>query len=228
MFEDKFELRLDKSRRYAKSKMGKMVLSAAQLKGLKLTPVQIQVILMGIDAEGVEQEDINAVKRITKAWQYVTSEPRPLTIMIEKSIDQVLTRDTSYVNGEFKTGDKPKAKNHKAEDRFLEAFMASDLTATNKALTLFLHNLQLPLFEQDNLLASLFIANKLLIDGGAGILLIGPEIMDDFLAKMQFFLETGEGDAFKEWLYDRAIVGPTADEERNLIDPRINRYGRRY
>ncbi|MFR0600058.1 hypothetical protein [Lactobacillus equicursoris] len=45
---------------------------------------------------------------------------------------------------------------------------------------------------------------------------------------MQFFLETEDGDAFKEWLYDRANAGPTEDEERNLIDPRINRYGRRY
>ena len=89
----------------------------------------------------------------------------------------------------------------------LHAIMEKDISATEKALDVFLWGVRGQLFWDGNKRTSMTVANKILVSAGAGILTITDKHMEHFNILLLDYYNTGEGGNFKAFLYENAIQG---------------------
>lgn len=82
-----------------------------------------------------------------------------------------------------------------------------DGTVTEKALTAFAWGTRGQLFWDGNKRTSLLLANKLLLEAGAGMLTITERHMERFNERLLDYYNTGEGEPLKGFLYECAIQG---------------------
>ena len=80
-------------------------------------------------------------------------------------------------------------------------------TATEKALTAFVWGTRGQFFWDGNKRTSLVLANKILLEAGAGMLTITANNMEAFNTLLLDYYNTGNPEALKEFLYDNAIQG---------------------
>lgn len=80
-----------------------------------------------------------------------------------------------------------------------------DITATEKALEIFVWGTKGQFFWDGNKRTSLMLANKILISAGAGIMTITDKYMEQFNVSLLEYYNTGKSDKLKRFLYDNAI-----------------------
>lgn len=83
----------------------------------------------------------------------------------------------------------------------------ADTSATEKALNAFGWGARGQFFWDGNKRTSLTLANKILIEAGAGILTITDKYMEEFNTLLLDYYNTGKSDNLKQFLYDNAIQG---------------------
>ena len=89
----------------------------------------------------------------------------------------------------------------------LEAILAADLSATAKALEVFVWGARGQFFWDGNKRTSMTLANKILIAAGVGFLTITDKHMEQFNTLLVEYYNTGESEALKDFLYENAIQG---------------------
>jgi len=89
----------------------------------------------------------------------------------------------------------------------LKAILDSDSSATDKALTAFAWGARSQLFWDGNKRTSLVLANRILIEAGAGMLTINDKNMEQFNELLVAYYNTGDSEKLKQFLYETAIVG---------------------
>ena len=89
----------------------------------------------------------------------------------------------------------------------LAAILAADTTATERALTAFCWGTRAQLFWDGNKRTSLTLANKILLQAGAGVLTIRDQSMEQFNEALVTYYNTADADPLKRFLYDHAIQG---------------------
>ena len=89
----------------------------------------------------------------------------------------------------------------------LAAILAADTTATERALTAFCWGTRAQLFWDGNKRTSLTLANKILLQAGAGVLTIRDQSMEQFNEALVTYYNTADADPLKGFLYDHAIQG---------------------
>ena len=87
------------------------------------------------------------------------------------------------------------------------AILAADTTATERALTAFCWGTRAQLFWDGNKRTSLTLANKILLQAGAGVLTIRDQSMEQFNEALVTYYNTADADPLKRFLYDHAIQG---------------------
>ena len=85
--------------------------------------------------------------------------------------------------------------------------MNADATATDKALTAFAWGARSQLFWDGNKRTSLVLANKILLQAGAGMLTVHEKNMEQFNGHLLDFYNTGDVEPLKTFMYDNAIQG---------------------
>ena len=91
----------------------------------------------------------------------------------------------------------------------MEQIILSDTTATEKALQVFVWGTRGQFFWDGNKRTSMTLANKILIDAGAGMLTITDKHMEHFNDLLLDYYNTGTSEELKEYLYENAIQGMT-------------------
>ena len=87
--------------------------------------------------------------------------------------------------------------------------LTADTSATEKALTAFCWGTRGQLFWDGNKRTSLTLANKILLQAGAGMLTISARNMEQFNEALLNYYDTAEAEPLKAFLYDHAIQGIT-------------------
>lgn len=82
-----------------------------------------------------------------------------------------------------------------------------DLTATDKALELFVWGARGQFFWDGNKRTSMTVANKVLLSAGAGMLTITDRHMERFNKLLLDYYNTGISDDLKVFLYNNSIQG---------------------
>ena len=89
----------------------------------------------------------------------------------------------------------------------LDSFLQQPVSAAEKAITLFCWGTRGQFFWDGNKRTSLILANKILLEAGAGMLTITEKNMEEFNRLLVNFYNTGAAEELMQFLYDRALQG---------------------
>lgn len=177
---------------------------------------QTRTILDGVNVPGAQLDDIQAILNMRDAWRFLLDTmDEPLTLEYICKLNAYIARNEALVWGKLRTGQvgisgtdylppiPDEAECRAALDRILNA----DTTATEKALNAFAWGTRSQLFWDGNKRTSLTVANKILLQAGAGMLTVQEKNMEQFNEQLLAFYNTGDAEPLKSFLYDHAIQG---------------------
>ena len=226
MYPDKFHLTKEQNRCFAKKNLVRLVFTNSRFEGVNTTLPQ--TIIDGMSAAGVSIDDSNVIVQLKRGWQYVIREDKALSLKIGQNINLLVARYDSLDPGSFRTGsvtvelgnDKGEWKPQEVD--FFNNLMQKDTSITDKAMTLMYHNMRNQLFGDGNKRTAILVANKLMIDHGAGLINVPLDKWDVWNDLISKYYLSGDMKTLKDWTYVNGIQGVTFDHKQNLPKPNIN------
>lgn len=215
---DIYSFTSEENRRFARMNFTKLVHTNARFEGVNTTLPQTQTIMDGMSVAGVPVDDILTIVNLKKGWQYVTTQTAETTLPIEKEINKIVAAEDALVPGELRQGTggvhlghneffEPPMVDEKAEQNYLQNVLNSDRTTTDKALTVMYHNMRQQIFWDGNKRTATLVANKIMIDGGAGLINVPLDKWDQWNDLIADFYRTNDMQAVKEWTYKHGVQG---------------------
>ena len=204
-YPDRYHLTPEQSRFLAKKKWDENV-----------TFPQTKTILDGVNVPGVQLDDIQAILNMRDAWRFLMgSIDEDVTLEYVCKLNGFIARNEALEWGKLRTGSvaisgtdyTPPVPQEAAVRQELAAILAADTTATERALTAFCWGTRAQLFWDGNKRTSLTLANKILLQAGAGVLTIRDQSMEQFNEALVTYYNTADADPLKRFLYDHAIQG---------------------
>lgn len=199
-YADQYHLTSDQNRRYAKMDLVRLVFTNSRFEGLTTTLPQTQTIIDGMGVQGVSTDDIETILQLKRGWQYVIRTTSSLDLAMEKKINKPIT-----LHNETYT---PKIPNEKAEEVYLTQLLSdTDKFTTDKAMTLMYHNMRSQIFWDGNKRSATQAANKIMIDGGAGLINVPLDRWDVWNKLISAYYQSGDMEELKNWTYHNGIQG---------------------
>lgn len=215
-YPDKYRLTPEQSRFLAKKKWDENVYCGMKMENRAVTFPQTKTILEGINVPDVRLDDIQAILNMRDAWRFLLgSIDAPVTVEYLCKLNEYIARNEALEWGKLRTGRvtisgtdyEPDVPTQRGVERGLAAILSRDATATEKALAAFCWGARGQFFWDGNKRTSLVLANKLLLEAGAGMLTVTEKHMEEFNRLLVAFYNTGEGETLEKFLYDTAIQG---------------------
>lgn len=215
-YADKYKLSSEQSIFLAKKKWDENVYCGMKMEDRAITFPQTKTILNGVNVPDVQLDDIQAVLNMRDAWKYLlNSLDKPVTLDYICKLNEYIARNEALVWGSLRTGAvsisgtdyTPPIPNQAETEAELNCILNDDITETEKALNIFAWGTRKQLFWDGNKRTSLTVANRILIDAGAGILTITDKYMERFNELLLDYYNTDEPEVLKRFLYDNAIHG---------------------
>lgn len=216
MFQDKYHLTPEQSMFLAKKKWDENVYCGMKMENRAVTFPQTRTILNGVNVPNVHLDDIQAILNMRDVWKYLFATVyEPVTLGYLCKLNEYIARNEALEWGKLRTGSVgisgtdylPPVPVYEVVERELNDIMASDHSATEKALEVFVWGARGQFFWDGNKRTSMTIANKVLLAAGAGILTVTDKHMERFNELLLEYYNTGESAELKQYLYDNAIQG---------------------
>lgn len=213
---DKYHLTPEQSRFLAKKSWDSNVYCGMKMENRAVTFPQTKTILEGVNVPDVRLDDIQAILNMRDAWRFLLgSIDDPVTLNYLCKLNEYIARNEALEWGKLRTGRVaisgtdyvPPVPAPEAVEAELAAILTADTTATEKALTAFAWGARSQFFWDGNKRTSLVLANKILLQAGAGMLTITEKHMEAFNAQLLSWYNTGDPAPLKQFLYDNAIQG---------------------
>lgn len=214
--QDKFHLPPEQSLFLAKKKWDENVYCGMKMESRAVTFPQTRTILNGVNVPSVQLDDIQAILNMRDAWKYLfATVSEPVTLEYLCKLNEYIARNEALEWGKLRTGSVgisgtdylPPVPVREAVEKELNAIMGSDMSATEKALSVFVWGTRGQFFWDGNKRTSMTMANKILIDAGAGILTITDKHMEQFNELLLEYYNSGNSAPLKIFLYENAIQG---------------------
>lgn len=216
MFKDKYHLTPEESRFLAKKKWDENVYCGMKMENRAVTFPQTKTILEGVNVPNVQLDDIQAILNMRDAWRFLLgSIDEPVTLDYVCKLNAYIARNEALEWGKLRTGRvaisgtdyEPPVPTQDGAERELAAILDAGVSATEKALTAFAWGTRGQLFWDGNKRTSLALANKIMLQAGAGMLTITEKNMEQFNDKLLKYYNTGESAALLSFLYETSIQG---------------------
>ena len=216
MFKDKYHMTPEESRFLAKKKWDENVYCGMKMENRAVTFPQTKTILEGVNVPNVQLDDIQAILNMRDAWRFLLgSIDEPVTLDYVCKLNAYIARNEALEWGKLRTGRvaisgtdyEPPVPTQDGAERELAAILDADVSATEKALTAFAWGTRGQLFWDGNKRTSLALANKIMLQAGAGMLTITEKNMEQFNDKLLEYYNTGESVALLSFLYETSIQG---------------------
>lgn len=215
-YQDKYHLTPEQSRFLAKKKWDENVYCGMKMENRAVTFPQTKTILEGVNVPNVRLDDIQAILNMRDAWRYVLDTiGEPVTMEYWCKLNEYIARNEALEWGKLRTGRVaisgtdyiPSVPNQETVRSDLSQILNSDTTATERALTAFAWGARGQFFWDGNKRTSLVLANKILLEAGAGMLTITEKHMEQFNILLLDYYNTGDAGELKDFLYETAIQG---------------------
>ena len=139
----------------------------------------------------------------------------PITLEYLCALNGYIARNEALVWGKLRTGQVgisgtdyiPPIPTEDACRAELNAILQSDGTATAKALAAFTWGTRRQLFWDGNKRTSLVLANKILLQEGAGMLTVKESHMEQFNIHLLNYYNNGNSEPLTDFMYENAIQG---------------------
>jgi DNA-binding XRE family transcriptional regulator len=213
---DKYNLTREENVFLARKRWDESIYSGMRMENRNVTFPQTQTILEGINVAEVELSDVQAILNMRDAWKFLLdSMDKALNTTYLCSLQERVAFREALVCGSFRTGSIgisgvryiPPIPDRESAEVELTCLLSTKTSTTNKALEVFTWIARSQLFWDGNKRTALLAANKILIENGAGILLIPDENMLEFSTRLSNFYESGDNAALKDFLYGTSLFG---------------------
>lgn len=215
-FPDKIKLTKTDGFSFVQNNFTVLVQNNARFEGIETSLEQTQTIIDGMAVSGVSLDDINVIVDLKKAWEFVTQTDESVSLEVAQKINKIVAAHDALIPGELRTGEgavslgsgeqfSPSLVDENGEKTFFAELLDSDKTSTDKALTLMFHLMRNQIFWDGNKRTATLIANKLLIDNGAGLINVPLNLWEEFNNYISDFYRTGDMTQIKNWAYEVAI-----------------------
>ena len=215
-FADKYKLTPEQSLFLAKKKWDENVYCGMKMENRAVTFPQTKTILNGVNVPNVQLDDIQAILNMRDAWKHLlTTINEPVTFEYWCKLNEFIARNEALEWGKLRTGTvgisgtdyMPPIPQQEVVQQELADILNTDVSATEKALNAFVWGARGQFFWDGNKRTSLTLANKILVEAGAGILTITDKHMEQFNVLLLDYYNTGTSDTLKVFLYENAIQG---------------------
>ncbi len=215
-YPDKYHLTPEQSLFLAKKKWDENVYCGMKMENRAVTFPQTRTILDGVNVPNVQLDDIQAILNMRDAWRFVlASISEQVTLEYICKLNEYIARNEALAWGTLRTGSvaisgtdyMPPLPVKEAVTQELNGILNGDVTATDRALTAFAWGARRQLFWDGNKRTSLVLANKILLEAGAGMLTISERNMERFNEQLLTYYNTGDMEPLKQFLYEASIQG---------------------
>ena len=216
IYTDRYHLTPEQSRFLAKKKWDENVYCGMQMENRAVTFPQTKTILEGVNVPGVQISDIQAILNMRDAWRFlIDTISEPVTFEYLCTLNGYIARNEALEWGKLRTGTVaisgtdylPPIPQETDTRKELSDLLNADMTATEKALTVFCWGTRKQLFWDGNKRTSLTLANKILLQAGAGMLTISTRNMEQFNEALLNYYNTADAEPLKVFLFENAIQG---------------------
>lgn len=196
-------------------KLPQLIVMAARLEDVNVTESEVKKILQMAMGTSLAQTDYDVIAQLSLAWKMILAETGPVNLALEQRVNTIIDLDSAApgmlrngtgsvmtTRGEF----RPAEINEKQEAAYLNELLTSAKSTTEKALTLMYHNMRNQLFYDGNKRTALVIANKLMLDQGAGLICIPLAKFTTWMNKLTSFYFTNNITDLTDWTYQNGII----------------------
>lgn len=196
-------------------KLPQLIVMAARLEDVKVTESEVKKVLQMAMGTSLAQTDYDVVAQLSLVWKMILAETGPVNLALEQRVNTIIDLDSAApgmlrngtgsvmtTRGEF----MPPEINEKQEAAYLNELLTSTKSTTEKALTLMYHNMRNQLFYDGNKRTALVIANKLMLDQGAGLICIPLAKFTTWMNKLTSFYFTNNMTNLNDWTYQNGII----------------------
>lgn len=216
-YQDKYNLTPQQSLFLAKKKWDENIYCGMKMENRAVTFPQTKTILNGVNVPSVQLDDIQAILNMRDAWKYLLNTvSEPITLPYLCKLNEFIARNEALEWGKLRSGTvaisgtdyiPPVPTAEQVANELDKILTDENITATEKALNVFVWGARGQFFWDGNKRTSLTLANKILIASGNGILTITDKYMEQFNTLLLDYYNTNQSDRLKDFLYDNAIQG---------------------
>ena len=191
-YTDRYHLTPEQSRFLAKKKWDENVYCGMKMENRAVTFPQTKTILEGVNVPGVQIDDIQAILNMRDAWRFlIGSIDEDVTLEYVCKLNGFIARNEALEWGKLRTGSVAISGTDYTPPVPQEATVRAELAA----------------IWDGNKRTSLTLANKILLQAGAGVLTIRDQNMEQFNEALLNYYDTAEAEPLKAFLYENAIQG---------------------
>ena len=213
--ENKFNLTLEQNVFLAKRNIVDNIYSNARMEGINVTFPQTQTILDGVNVPNLKIDEIQVILNLRDAWNYVINNVnKELNLDFICKVNEFVARNESLEWGKLRNGKVTISgtdyipeipEKEKVEENIIKILNIEN--ATERAIEYMLYGMRNQLFWDGNKRTSTIIANKILIENGAGIIKVSDKNLEEFNKLLSEFYTTNNKERIKEFLYNKCIYG---------------------
>ncbi len=206
---------------YAKRNIVDSIYTEARLEGISVTYPDTQELYDGRTVAGLTIEDTIKVNNLKHAWGFILDNiDYTLDLRFIRQVNSEVGKGIVMNEGNLRTLDvkiggtgwRPEIPNEEAVKEFIDQTMNNtDTSATEKAINMMLYIMRGQLFMDGNKRTAQLVANKIMINGCAGIISIPVEKQNEFFTLLINYYESNDNRDITKFLYNNCIDGLNSD-----------------
>ena len=214
---NKYNLTKEQNIFLAKRNIVDNIYSNARMEGINITFPQTKTILEGVNVPNLKIDEIQVVLNLRDAWQYVLNNiDKDFNLEFICKINEFVARNESIEWGALRTGRVevtgtnyiPEIPNKTDVENRINDILKIENT-TERAIEYMLYGIKAQLFWDGNKRTSTIVANKIMIENGAGIIKVPDNKLEEFNVLLSDYYTQDNKEAIKQFIFDNCIDGIT-------------------
>ena len=213
--ENKYQMTLEQNIFLAKRNLVNNVYANARMEGINVTFPQTKTILDGVNVPSLKLDEIQCILNLRDAWKFVINNiEKKLNLDFICKVNEYVARNESLEWGKLRTGMVeitgtqyiPEIPNKEKVEKNIENIFKIE-NATQKAITYMLYAMRSQLFWDGNKRTSTIVANKIMIENGAGIIKVPDEKLEEFNQLLTEYYNSNDMKKISDFIYENCIDG---------------------
>ena len=212
---NKYNLTREQNVFLAKRNIVDNIYSNARMEGINITFPQTKTILEGVNVSNLKLDEIQVILNLRDAWQYVINNiEKEFNLEFICKINEFVARNESIEWGALRAGKVevtgtdyiPEIPNKTDVEKRINDILKIE-NATESAIEYMLYGIKAQLFWDGNKRTSTIVANKIMIENGAGIIKVPDNKLEEFNILLSDYYTNDSKDKIKQFIYDNCIDG---------------------
>ena len=213
--ENKYKMTLEQNIFLAKRNLVDNVYANARMEGINVTFPQTKTILDGVNVTSLKLDEIQCILNLRDAWKFVINNiEKQFNLDFICKVNEYVARNESLEWGTLRTGmvEIPGTqyipeipKKEKVEKNIKDILKIEN--ATQRAITYMLYGMRSQLFWDGNKRTSTIVANKIMIENGAGIIKVPDEKLEKFNELLTEYYNSNDVKNISNFIYENCIDG---------------------